>query len=349
MHTDNGVETLVNRVHGGLAGAVIGDALGAITETLSIRQIRELYGWFDDFQELKHKPYDQNRVIGAWTDDASLVFAMAKAIIDGQGEVRLDSVVARLMEWASDPKLSQFSGPSTKRAVARISAGEDARLVGMGSVQSFTGASNGGAMKAAPAGWANPGDIARAVESAAVICLPTHNTQAAIAGAAAIAAACSQACVDASSVADIVEAAVEGARYGDRIGLAQGREVATPRIDKRIRWAADLALQAANLPEAVEEIADRIGAGLNTYESVPAALGLVVAARGNVNITAVAAANVGDDTDTIGSMAAAISGTFSGIGAVNREWYSLVSRINGQDIGRLAEELVRTISPTVAH
>lgn len=37
-------EMLHARILGGMYGAVIGDALGAITETLSMRQIRELYG-----------------------------------------------------------------------------------------------------------------------------------------------------------------------------------------------------------------------------------------------------------------------------------------------------------------
>lgn len=337
MTIDKVTPTLEDRIHGGLAGAVIGDALGAITETLSIRQIRELYGWVDDFTPLRHKPYDQNRVIGAWTDDASLVVAMANSIID-VGEVRLDAVVARLMEWAHDPALAKFSGPSTKRAVARIHAGEDAPAVGMGDVQSFTGASNGGAMKAAPAGWFNPGDVAAAAHAASVICAPTHNTQLAIAGASAIAGACAAACINGSDLGAVVEAALEAAAIGEAIGFAQGREVAGPSISRRIKWAVDIARAGEDLAATVEEIADRVGAGLNTYESVPAAIGLFVAAGGDINLTAIAAANIGDDTDTVGSMAAAIAGTYSGINSVNKDWYSLVSSVNDLDIASLAHK-----------
>lgn len=338
-------QTLVDRIHGGLAGAVIGDALGAITETLSIRQIRDLYGWIDDFTPLRHKPYDQERVVGAWTDDGSLVVAMTRAAIEGPG-VKLDSVIRHLMQWASDPALAKFSGPSTKLAVSRIAGGEDPRVVGMGTVQSFTGASNGGAMKAAPAGWANPGDVAGAAEAAAVICTPTHNTQIAIAGAAAIASACAVACVDGSSVDDVVAASLEGAALGERAGLRDGREVAGPSVEQRIAWAVDIARSASDLPTATESIANRIGAGLNTYESVPAAIGLFVAAAGDVNQTAIAAANIGDDTDTVGCMAAAISGTYSGIESVNRDWYSLVTSVSNIDLAQLAVSLAQVATTT---
>ncbi len=337
--------TLVDRIHGGLAGAVIGDALGAITETLSMRQIRELYGWLDDFTPLRHKPYDQDRVVGAWTDDGSLVVAMTRAAIEGKG-LELDSVIEHLMQWASDPELAKFSGPSTKLAISRIAGGEDPRAVGMGTVQSFTGASNGGAMKSAPAGWANPGDVEGAAAAAAVICAPTHNTQIAIAGAAAIASACATACVNGSRVDDVVVAALEGAAIGERLGLRDGREVAGPSVVRRIAWAVDIARSSTDLASAVESIADHIGAGLNTYESVPAAIGLFVATSGDVNQTAIAAANIGDDTDTIGCMAGAISGTYSGIDIVNSNWYSLVSSVSNIDLAQLATDLAHVARTT---
>ncbi len=332
---------LSDRICGGLAGAVVGDALGALTETLSIRQIEEIYGWLDDFTELKHRPYDQNRVVGAFTDDASLVIAICKAAIDPQG-LCIDTIVSRLLEWSEDPNLSKFAGPSTKRAVSRILAGENPRLVGMGDVQSFTGVSNGGAMKAPPAGWLHPGDVAAAARAAALICEPTHNTQIAISGAAAIGAACSMAMLDGVSVEAVAVAAIEGARLGERIGMEQGREVAGPSVARRIEHAIRIAASGENLRTILLALADDIGAGLNTYESVPAAIGVFVAVGGDVNAAAIASANIGDDTDTVGCMAAAIAGTFSGIQGVNPRWLDLVSKINNLDLPDLAGRLAAT-------
>lgn len=328
--------TLTDRIHGGLAGAVIGDALGSLTETLSRRQIRELYGWVDDFTEFRFRPFGQERVVGAWTDDSSLVVAMSRAVVDA-GRVDLTAAVQRLLGWADDPSVSQFSGPSTSAAVARLRTGEDPHEVGRGTES--TGTSNGGGMKAAPAGWAHPGDVDAAARAAAVLCTPTHNTQLAIAGAAAVAAACAAACSDGATLDDVVAAGIEGARAGERLGLAQGREVAGPSVARRIGWAADAARSADGFEEAIVEVADRVGAGLATHESVPAVFGLLVAAGGDVNRVVVAAANVGDDTDTVGTMAGAIAGTLGGVDAVHRPWYDLVTRVNAVDLESLARDL----------
>lgn len=332
--------SLTDRIHGGLAGAVVGDALGSLTETLSRRGIRELYGWLDDFTEFRFRPFGQERPVGGWTDDSSLVVAMARSVVDAGG-VELDAAVRRLLAWADDESVSRYSGPSTSAAVARLRAGEDPGEVGRG--QESTGTSNGGGMKAAPAGWAHPGDVEAAARAAAVLCTPTHNTQLAIAGAAAVAAACAVACQDGTRVDDVVAAGVEGARLGERFGLAQGREVAGPSIARRIGWAADVARAASSFETAVEDVADLVGAGLTTHESVPAVFGLLVAAGGDVNRVAVAAANVGDDTDTVGTMAGAIAGTLGGIATVHRPWYDLVTRVNDVDLAGLANGLAAVV------
>ena len=48
------------------------------------------------------------------------------------------------------------------------------------------GASNGGAMRVAPAGLVHPGDIKGAVRAAAVTCRPNHFTSIGVSGAGAI-------------------------------------------------------------------------------------------------------------------------------------------------------------------
>lgn len=336
--TANAEIELRDRIHGGLAGAVIGDALGAITETMSIRQIREMYGWLDDFVELRFQPYGQDRVRGAYTDDASLVIEMAEAAVAGNG-FTIDAVVHGLMRWSTDPIASQFCGPSTKRAIAMIAEGADPLEVGKGDVRSFTGATNGGAMKAAPAGWVNPGDIAGAARDAALICAPTHNTQLAIAGAAAIAGAVARAMVAGSTLDDIADAALEGARLGEEIGMSVGREVAGPALGRRISWALDIARSGGDERALLTDLADYLGAGLDTAASVPAAIGLVVLAQGDPERTAIYGANIGDDTDTVGCMAAAISGTFSGVAGIRPEWYRLVTEVNSLELESLATRL----------
>jgi ADP-ribosylglycohydrolase len=54
----------------------------------------------------------------------------------------------------------------------------------------------------------------------------------------------------------------------------------------------------------------------------------------------VAAANIGDDTDTVGCMATAIAGTMSGSAAFPDDWLDLVQRVSGIRIAPLAEQFV---------
>lgn len=329
--------TLADRIHGGVAGAVIGDALGSLTETLSRRQIGELYGRIDDFREFAFKPFGQTRQVGAWTDDSSLIVYGMRTMI-ATGGISAAGVIAALIDWSTTCAAAIHSGPTTRRALERIAAGEDPALVGFGDDGAYSGTSNGGAMKVAPAGWLNPGDIPGAVDAAALICLPTHNTSLAVSGAAAIAAACATAAIPGATVDDLVEAGIEGARLGEVIGGERGREVAGPSIACRIALAARTAARADDFDTAVRDLGEVVGSSLATADSVPAALGLVVAAAGDVDLAVVGSANIGDDTDTVGTMAGAVAGTFGGLGAVRRDWYHRVCETNGLDLGALARD-----------
>lgn len=331
------IDTLKDRIVGGMYGAVIGDALGAITETLSIRQIENLYGWLDDFQPLKAQPYGQDRVPGEITDDASLLLAMANAA--STQTFSLDMAIDGMQKWADDERYARYAGPSTKRALAMVLDGHDPLEAGKGDVMSFTGASNGGAMKVAPAGWMAPGDIEAATRNAATLCGPTHNTNLAIAGAAAIAAACSEALNPEATVDAVTAAAATGATLGAELGLKQGREVAGPDVAARIEQA--LALIDTSDPRAsLKRLANQIGAGLATSESVPVAIALFALAEGDGRLCAVYSANIGDDTDTVGCMAAAIGGTFSGPNSFPLAWKELVSSANHIDVESVAQEFI---------
>lgn len=136
---------------------------------------------------------------------------------------------------------------------------------------------------------------------------------------------------------------MEGARLGEAIGCERGREVAGPSIARRIGLAAQTAAQASDFDTAVRDLAEVVGSSLATADSVPAAIGLVVAAGGDVNRTVVGAANIGDDTDTVGTMAGAVAGTFGGRGAVREDWYERVCATNDLDLEGLAGDFAAMV------
>lgn len=333
---------LEDRIHGALATAVIGDALGAPTEQRSIDQIRARFGGRVEqfYAPPQDSPFAKGRAAGQFTDDSSQMIMLAEAFIAGGGTITARAVADMLVEWSGKPEyFPHFAGPSTRRAIAAIKAGEDPERIGAQGVETTEGASNGGAMRIAPAGLVHPGDPASAVQAAATTCRPSHFTSVGVSAAAAIAGAVSVALCDDVTLIDVVRAAVWSAEEGAAIGAQHGREVAGPSIARRIELAAEIAVAAPDLDTATRRIADIIGAGLPAAEAVPAAIGLLVAAGGDPWMTVVAAANVGDDTDTVACMAGSIAGAMHGISRVPQDRYAEVQAANGVDIADLARRL----------
>lgn len=89
-----------------------------------------------------------------------------------------------------------------------------------------------------------------------------------------------------------------------------------------------------------------IGTGLPAAEAVPAAIGFFVAAGGDPWLAALLSASAGGDSDTVGCMAGAIAGAFSGFAAVPTDRYDEVRKANDLDLLPLAEKLaaVATLS-----
>lgn len=331
----------IERIHGGLAAAVIGDSMGTATETMTRRKITEIYGRLTDIVAPDKSPFSNGNPAGRFSDDSSQMLLLAERFA-ATGRIRIEDVVEQLLSWAEDEELfANTAGPTTREAIRRLRTGEAPHIVGRGDVFYGTGLSNGAAMKVAPAGWLNPGDIVAATRDAAIIATPTHCTQIAISGAAAVAAAVSEAAAGRDSVDDIIAAGIEGAERGERIGIEIGREAAGPSVAKRIAFGVEIARRYDDVWSCLDEISDIIGAGLPTVEAVPTAFALIAGARGDVRESITAAVNVGNDTDTVATIAGAIVGTMSGIGGVPHEWCKLVEDVNNLDLRTLATELNR--------
>ncbi|GAA2875784.1 ADP-ribosylglycohydrolase family protein [Nonomuraea rubra] len=340
--------TLLDRIHGSLAAACIADALGAPTEERSIPEIRRLFGQrVESFHApLPDAPYAAGRGPAQITDDSSQMLLLAEAFIANGGEVTPEVMAGLLIAWSGNPDyFPHFAGPTTRHAIERLKAGDDPWDVGKAGNIMSQGASNGGAMRVAPAGLVHPGDVEGAVRAAHLTCVPSHHTNIGVAGAAAIAAATAAACVDGADLFHVVRAARHGAELGERLGSEQGRHVPGPSVAQRIDLAVTLAVQSRDLDDAIERIATVIGTGLPAAEACPAAIGLLVAAGGDPFTTAVAAATAGGDSDTVGCMAAAIAGALHGIDAVPAEALARVEQANRLDLAGVATRLTAVARP----
>jgi hypothetical protein len=75
-------------------------------------------------------------------------------------------------------------------------------------------------------------------------------------------------------------------------------------------------------------------------EMVPCALALSLVARGDPELAIIGAANLGRDSDTIASMAGALTGAVHGASALPLAWADRVLRLNPEpDLVQVAEDL----------
>ncbi len=329
-------ERLHDHILGSLAAAALGDAMGAATEQHTIDEIVAQYGGL--LRELRTPSSDTfsyGNQAGQITDDTSQMFALAQTIIACDGNLTEQAWLATLIDWSQNSPHRTQMGPTTRPLLQALAAGHDTSAIGRGlSTRKLTsfGASNGAAMRIAPAGLVHPGDIEAAVQLAWITSRPTHDTQIAAAGAGAIAAGVAHALMPGADVFSVVRACLEGARLGEALGIRAGRHVPGPNIARRIELAIEEALRASDLLDAIRRIEASVGNSVMMVESAPAAVGVFVAAAGNVLDTVAAGASIGNDSDTVAAMAGSLAGALRGIGGVPADMFATVKAVNDEDI-----------------
>ena len=337
---------LTDRIKGSLYLAGIGDALGAQTEQWSIDEIAQRHGGLvvsfgepppDTFAGANHGRRAEV------TDDASQMYYLARALVRGGGALDYDGWVRCLLDWADTSPKATFMGPSTAAVVQALRTGADLSRVGAigDSLRKMTtmGNTNGAAMRVAPCGLVHPGDLAAACEQAFVTCLPSHDTDVAVAAACAIAAGTAQAAAGAGLDA-VLEACMQGAAMGQRLGAERVRRVAGPQIGARLEMALAIAREAKNDQDFLRAMEARVGNSVLAAESVPAAIGVLAYAKGDPLRTIALCASIGNDTDSMAAMAGAIAGAMhgtAGLPASLREEFSAVNA--GYELDALAEGL----------
>jgi ADP-ribosylglycohydrolase len=333
-----------DKMLGSFLGAAAGDAMGAATEMKTTEQIIALFGgWVKDFVAPPDDTFARGREAGQITDDFSLSYYLSEAMIRGGGIVTPELAKEALLSWASvDAYFIPFAGPTTRASILELK-GEAKELSGIEPPNYNARATNGAAMKIFPAGLLHPGHPDRAIEDAVIICLPTHDNHLAISGACAIAAAVSTAVVEGAELRDVLEASLYGAHKGEKLGRSAARVVAGPSVLKRAEWAIEIAREAPDLANAMQRISDLIGTGIHVSEAVPAAIGLVAAAKGDPLSGIIAGVNIGNDTDTIATMVGAVTGALRGASALPESWLKIINEKNNLNLAELTDRFGRVV------
>lgn len=319
---------------GALYGQAVGDAMGMPSELWPQRQVQTFFGWIDNFLPGPAENFAASEfVAGEFTDDTQQAIALMDALIAADGAVEPERIAANIIAWAEgvDAFNKNILGPSSKAALRAILSGRSIDSLGA------NGITNGAAMRVAPLGCLLPsGNCEAFIHAVRLSCSPTHQSDIAVAGAAAIAWAVSR--------------AVEGADWpcikAELPGVAEQAQLErvttfSPLLSRRLDWGFELAARLRGRGDAavVAELYRTLGAGMDTIESVPTALALVDCAQGDPRRCAVLAANLGGDTDTIGAMATAVCGALRGADALPAEWRERIRKVNGVDFESYARAL----------
>lgn len=336
--------TTENKIQGVLAMAAIGDSMGAATENLTFDQIRAMYhGPVSTFLKPGKQNFALGNEAGECTDDFSQIWFLSNAIVDNQGTIDKETVIRAMLAWSDVPKyFDRFAGPTTRTAIAmyRDPNRRMQPLPGAVTVDYASKATNGAAMKIAPAAMLHSDDIEGAVADAVTITQVTHDNSLAISGACATAAASSAGLAEHATYRDIIAAGVYGAIRGENIAARVSRVVSGPSVIRRIKLALEIADSGRAKDEKLRALSEVVGSGLHISEAVPCAFGIIALNKGDALQSVIDAVNIGYDTDTV----ATITGTMVG-GLV--DWndpkvnalYQQVQKANDMNLTELATKL----------
>lgn len=327
------------KIKGCILGAAVGDAMGAPTETRTMEMIyRDFGGWVKCILPPGGDCFARGRPAGTVTDDFSLGYVTARHIVQSRGQIT-DSVAKDiLLEWAARPEFYLFAGPTTRAAIDALKGMPQDNPNGFLACDNHR-ATNGGAMKIFAAGLANKGSPDKAVSDTYTLCRPTHPNNVAISAAAAVACAVAKAMEPGAGMDAVIDAGIYGAKQGDLLAREHGLICAQPSVAERIPLAVGIGRAGLGFAGTMRRLSDIIGTGLAAADSVPTVFGILAANPGSVMDAIIMGVNIGNDTDTIATMAGAIAGALHGDAEIPASYLPLIEEVNRMDLQGLARDM----------
>ena len=280
-----------SKARGALLGSALGDALGAGFEG----------HWAPSLAEIDEAV--EARLAISYTDDTAMTIAFAQSLL-AVGDLDEDNLAATFAQrWRAEPWRGY--GRGTRSLLRAISEGGSWRELAPAQFGGTGSLGNGAAMRVAPAALFAVGEIERTLELARRSARVTHTHALGVDGAT-------------------LQAGVVAFAFRTPADEPIGREglLAAARAFVAERATHEQLDRVAALPADATpgDVATMIGCGIDALSSVPAALSAALLAGGSVADTVRYTVAIGGDTDTIASMAAAITGAHLGAEAIPETW-----------------------------
>jgi ADP-ribosylglycohydrolase len=298
-----------------VVAARVGDAMGEPTEGLEPGEIKDRFGWVDEFS-------------GDGTDDSLMATMLADAMVATDGYAGVDDWAA---QWSRQRDLIEAKKNkfflSVRHSVQKAAYGWAPRRVAAGNMPSSSSA-----MAIWPVGLINAGRPREAAAQAYSLAALVHVGEVDF-------------CQDAAAA--IAAAVAAGLRPGTsvRLACAAGLQALHPVSGRLmaglIAGAVTLAEESSGYDEFRESYhgAYRQSIVCDARETVPAAFALSVLAHGEPKRAVEYGANFGRDTDTIASMAGALCGATDSAGPLPQAWLDRLGPQALRSAADLAERL----------
>lgn len=325
---------------GCLVGAAYGDALGAPTENRTREQIYEKWGYVNKLYAPPDDVFARGNEAGQVTDDFSMAYVAITSILNHGGVINDEVAKEALIEWSKNERFfEQFVGPTSRKFINRLKGvGCDEQSAKFEPVNDNLRASNGAAMKIGPVSLFAKGDLDTAMKITEIICMPTHGNWISMSAGCAVAASVNSA-LQGNDLYQVLQDGLWGAEQGEKIGRMRGVEIAGPSVIKRMKLAITLGETAVNVSAGMDSMRAFFDCSGMAADSVPVAFGLMAAAGGDAQKGVEAAANIGNDTDTIATIVGAILGTYCGKNVFGSETADMIDRVNGYQLAETARQI----------
>ena len=280
-----------DKFRGALLGVAVGDALGAPFE--GARKVDRV-----GLERLKAEPGPLR-----YTDDTHMTLGLAESLVKKSEFDGRHVAMTFARNYGQEPWRGYGSGPPQvfrlmEEGVPWDEAGK-MLFAGKGSY------GNGAAMRVTPCGLLYHRHLEKAAFMAGQSAMITHAHDLGIEGAVL------QACTVAFLVNIDPSVPLDLSALLGFLDTCAG----SPVYREKLLQVRELATQAP-----VDEIARQVGNGIAAYEAVPAALWALLRNPGSFSGVVLDAISLGGDTDTIASMAGALSGAYLGEPAIPGVW-----------------------------
>lgn len=287
----------LNKAKGMIYGLAIGDALGRLTEFMTLSEIKSTYGQAG-IEDLPDRPL--------FTDDTQMSIAMAEALIsagDREIEAIMGAVKDEFIKWYHSPENNRSPGNTCLAGVSNLERGSHWTESGIAESKGC-----GSAMWAAAIGYVyqNEPEKLRKVAHAAGICTHGHPTaDAACIGAAYLV----KLALDDVPVYKMITELISFTS-----GISDEWEEAILKVEKCLDW------------EDEETALGYLGEGWVGEEAVALALYCFLKYPGSYKKVVIRGANTDGDSDSIACIAGSISGAYLGIEAIPEDWVKRIEK-----------------------